>query len=366
MAYIPPTTHVTLFALLRRDRFLPQPGEVLVREGQRVEATEVVARAGIATEHRLLDIAHDLGVPSDKADQFLVKDSGEVVKKGEPLAVRKLALGLYPKRVPSPVDGQLVVAGEGKALLAVMPQAFELRAGFPGVVARVVERWGISIEVSGALLEGVWSNAAPSRRFPVEDFGVMRVVGSGPAEALDPEQVDVSLRGTLIAAGVLDSDALLKKLADVHVRGLILGSLAADLIPVLQKLDLPVVVTDGFGKQGFSPAAYALLVSNSGREAWISAVPRDRFAGRRPEVIIPLPSPGQSPPGLVAGEALNVDKRVRIVRGPEAGRAGKVASLGERTTLLPSGVRARVATVEFDQTHEPAVQAPFANLEIIE
>ena len=366
MAYIPPTTHVTLFALLRRDRFLPEPGEVLVREGQRVEATEVVARAAIATEHRLLDIAHDLGVPNDKADQFLVKDSGEVVKKGEPLAVRKLALGLYPKRVPSPVDGQLVVAGDGKVLLAVMPQAFELRAGFPGVVMRVVEGRGVSIEAPGALLEGVWSNHPPALRFPREDFAVMRVVGSAANEALDPEQVDVSLRGTILAVGVLDSDSVLKKLAEVHARGLILGSLTADLIPAMQKLGLPVVVTDGFGKQGFSPAAYALLVSNSGREAWISAAARDRFAGRRPEVIIPLPSPGQSPPSLVAGEALNVNKRVRIVRGPDAERAGRVASLSERTTVLPSGVRMRVATVEFDQVQEPAVQVPFANLEIIE
>ena len=45
------------------------------------------------------------------------------------------------------------------------------------------------------------------------------------------------------------------------------------------------------GQRGFSAPAYALLKSNAGREAWLNAAVWDRFHGRRPELIVPLPSP---------------------------------------------------------------------------
>ncbi|MGH2521490.1 MAG: hypothetical protein ACRDH2_03205 [Anaerolineales bacterium] len=366
MPYIPPTTHITLFATLKRERLLPMPGEVLVHEAQHVEATDVVARATIAEEHRLLDVARELGVPNDKADQYIVKNNGEVVKKGEALAVRKMALGLVPRPVRSPVDGMLVVAGEGKALLAVVSQPFELRAGLPGSINRVIDTRGVILEMTGALLQGVWGNSSPDSLFAKEAFAVMRVVGSTRTDALLPDHIDVSLRGTILVAGTLPDDTAFRKLADVRVRGLVLGSLKSELIPLILKLDLPVVVTDGFGQQGFSPAAYSLLVSNTGREVWLNARTWDRFAGERPEVIIPLPAPGQTPPNLVEGEPLANGKRVRIVRGPEAGRVGMVVALSERTETIPSGLRTRVATVEFDQHEIPAVKVAFANLEIIE
>jgi hypothetical protein len=359
MAYIAPTTHVTLLATIQRERLLPNPGEVMVNERQRVEATDIVARAQVADQHFLINVAQELGVVTEHADQYLVKENGQPVKKGEVLALRKTMLGLGSKRVASPVEGELIVAGEGKALLSSLSKALELRAGMPGTVLRVITGRGVVIETSGALLAGVWGNGK-------EDFAVMRAIGSAPNTALLTEQVDMSLRGTMVAVGSLQDTAAFKQMAEVRLRGLILGSLKADLIPAVQALDFPVMVTDGFGGQGFSAAAYSLLVSNTGREAWLNARPWDRFAGQRPEVIIPLPSPGQQPAQLVEGDALAPGKRVRIARGPQAGRSGTVVALSERALPIPGLGRARVATVEFDQLEEAPVKVPFANLEILE
>ena len=358
MPYIPPTSHVTLLATLKRDRFLPIPGQVLAKMGQRVEASNVVAHTLIAHEHRLVDVARELQVPNDKADAYMLKQETDQVKRGEPLAVRRTFLGLGRRPVPSPVNGSVVLVGDGKALLAAIAQPFELKAGLPGTIVDLVPERGVTIEMTGALLEGVWGNGR-------DDFAVLRVLG-GPEDPLRLEQLEVGLRGVILAAGLLEDKAVFKQMLEVRLRGLILGSLRAELLPEVQKLPIPVLVTEGFGSQGFSLAAHTLLTTNNGREVWANAQAWDRYTGKRPEAIIPLPSPGQSPSQPVDGQALDVGVRVRIVRGPKAGRIGEVKALSERAVLIPSGLRTPVASVQLDQSHEPEVTVPFANLEIIE
>ena len=360
MDYIPPTSHVTLLATLRRERLLPVAGEVMVQLHQRVEATDVVARAYIPDGHQLVDVARQLGIPGEKADRLLVKHDGEAVKKGEPIAVRKTALGLARKEVRSPVDGRLVVAGEGKALLAAMSRPFELRAGIPGQIASVTPARGAAIETTGALLEGAWGNGH-------QDYGPMAVVGSGPKDALLSEQLDMGLRGNILAVGTLQDDAAFKQLAEVRIRGLIVGSLKSHLLSAVQRLRIPLLVVEGFGTQGFSQPAYELLTSNSGRDVWLSARPREWHTRERPEVIIPLPSPSAAPPAPAEGVALEVGQRVRIVRGGlETGRTGTILALTDRAVPTPSGSRTRVATVDIGPPDGAPLKVPFANLETLE
>ncbi len=357
MAYVPPTTHVTLLATLQRNRLLPLPGEVAVQENQRVEAGSVIARAVVAKQHRLIDVARQLGVSPRHVDAFLVKHEGDTVKKDEPLASRRELF--LPREVLSPVDGMVLAVGEGKALLALLEPPLEVRAGMPATVVKVLPDYGATIETTGALLEGVWGNGA-------EAFGVLRMLGSGLADALQPEMVDVELRHTIIAVGTLQDTAVFGKLAEIEARGLVIGSLRAELIAHVQKLPFPVLVVEGFGAQGFSSSAYTLLASNSGREAWINAQLWNRFKGLRPELIIPLPSPGQAPNPPGNGQPLAVGLRVRVTRGLEVGRVGQVLTLGESARVTASGVRAQVAMVQFEETEEPAASIPFANLEILE
>lgn len=358
MPYIPPTSHVTLLASLKRERRLPIPGHVVAKMSQRVEASNVVAQTLIAHEHRLVDVARKLRVPNDQAERYMLKQENDEVKKGELLAMRRTFLGLVQIPMASPVNGSVVLSGDGKVLLAAISQPFELKAGLPGTIVDVIPDRGVAIETSGALLEGVWGNGR-------DDFAVLRVLG-GPEDPLLLEQLEVGLRGVILAVGMLEDKAVFKQMLEVRIRGLILGSLRAELLPEVQKLPIPVIVTEGFGLPGFSLAAHTLLSTNNGREVWVNAQTWDRYAGKRPEVIIPLPSPGQSPPQPAEGQALQAGLRVRIVRGPKAGRVGEVRALSERAVLTPSGLRAPVASVQLEQSHEPEVTIPFANLEIIE
>jgi hypothetical protein len=359
MMYLPTTAHVTLLATLRRERLLPLAGTVIAQAKQHVEPSDVVARAMLANGHRLVDVARALGVADDQADSALVKHDGDAVKAGEPIAVRKTGLGLVRRTARSPVDGRLVVAAGGKALLAAISEPFELRAAIPGQVVTILQSQGVVIETTGALLEGVWGNGK-------EDTALLRMVGNGPRTALTPNLVSVEQRGAIVVAGTLADPASLKQLGDVGCRGLLVGSLAAALLPAAQKAGFPVVAVESFGDRGFSAPAYSLLTSNAGRQAWLNAQPADPFMGRRPELIIPLPGPSTPPPQPRDGQTLAVGQRVRVLRGPEVGKVGTVTELSKRPLVTPSGLRTHVAGVALEGASGPVARVAFANLEVLE
>jgi hypothetical protein len=359
MAYIPSSSHATLLATVRRERLLPGRGEVIARADQRVEAADVIARGDLADRHILLDVARSLNLPRTKAAAALKKQEGEEVKKGEAIAERQGLFGA--QRVASPVDGRLVLFEEGKALVAGTTP-LELRAGLPGNVVGTLPDRGVIIETTGALLEGVWGNG-------LDDFSVLRMLSRNPEEPIQSEQLDLGLRGAIIAVSLVPDAALFQSLKDIGIRGLITGAAPADLLPALQALPFPVIVTEGFGGRGLCEPAFNLLAGNSGREAWLNAASRDRFAGKRPEVIIPLPSPStMTPPPPSDGETLKEGKRVRVLRGPDAGRVGTVVGLSDRPMQLSSGIRAQVAAVTLEDTRgsRPTITVPFANLEHLE
>lgn len=359
MAYIPATSHVTLLATLRRERLLPLAGEVIVEARQRLEASDVVARTYLAEHHKLVDIGRKLGLPPEKADSAMLKEDGDPVKAGEAIARRKMLLGLLPRTARSPVEGRLVAAAGGKALVAAISRPYELRAGVPGQVVSILQARGVVIETTGALVEGAWGNGQ-------HDFAPLRLAGADQTQGLTAAEVDMSMRGSVLVVGNLADLATLKRLAEVSVRGLVVGRLPANLLPAAQKLSFPVLVVEGFGAGGFSEPVLALLSSSAGRHGWVHALPRDRFKGRRPELIIPLAGPATPPPAVADGESLKVGKRVRVLRGPATGQVGLVTALNERPMALPSGLRARAATVKLAGEAGQAVRVPYANLELLE
>src|SRR6266536_4877843 len=72
--------------LVRRERRLPVPGEVLVHAGQRVEPSDVLAQSTLAAEPVKVDIAADLDLSPVVAARRLVVSTGTQVEQGQRLA----------------------------------------------------------------------------------------------------------------------------------------------------------------------------------------------------------------------------------------------------------------------------------------
>lgn len=140
-----PVHHIIGLTSIVRERLLPISGTVLVRLGQKVNPSDVVAEANWSREHVLLDVAQLLGVSSNTADRLIkCKVDDRLVASAE-IAVGK---GLFPRSVSTPREGRVVVVGGGQVLIEVGDSKMELRAGISGTVIEVIPNRGAVIQTA--------------------------------------------------------------------------------------------------------------------------------------------------------------------------------------------------------------------------
>ncbi len=352
-AYLPPVSHVLPLTIVRRDRTLPIAGTVTARLNERVQAVDVIAEAETAPRHVYLDLARGLGVPPKEAPSFLVRQKGDRVEMGDTIAG---PVGVARRTVRAPADGRVVAIEGSRVLFEVRGEPVGLRAGMPAMVVASDGTQSVTLEATAALVQGIWGNGR-------QDFGVMRTLGSGPAARMQTDMLDINLRGAVLIGGTCDQPAPLHQATELMVRGIVLGSITSDLIPVALRLPYPLMITEGFGQLPMNTVAYAMLTGNVGRDAAVDARPGDRYSYQRPEVIIPMPTSRQADvPDDVIPLAAGV--RVRVLRAPFHGAIGIVRDLPVKAADFPSGLLARSAAVEIEGLGNRMI--PLANLEVIQ
>ncbi len=347
-----PVHHIIGLTSIVRERLLPISGTVLVRLGQKVNPSDVVAEANWSREHVLLDVAQLLGVSSNTADRLIkCKVDDRLVASAE-IAVGK---GLFPRSVSTPREGRVVVVGGGQVLIEVGDSKMELRAGISGTVIEVIPNRGAVIQTAGALIQGVWGNGRI-------DSGLLVNLAEKPDGVLTAARLDVSMRGSVILGGMVKDAEALKAAADLPVRGLILSSLYPSLIPLAREMRYPILLTDGFGPLVMNSVAYKLLSTNVKRDVTVNAEANDRYSGNRPEVIISLPTSADLPP-LHEFETFAPGLQVRMRRPPAMGMIGSIVAVKPGLTTLLSGLRAPAAEVKLENGE--TVVAPLVNLEVV-
>ncbi len=117
--------------LVRRERRLPLPGEVLVEKGEQVEPDIIVAQTEyIPGDPYVVDLRSDMGLKRFDLDQMresIEVEPGQRVAKGQRLA--NLSTGLFSRSrtAESPVDGvvEYVSAVHARILIREEPQSAE-------------------------------------------------------------------------------------------------------------------------------------------------------------------------------------------------------------------------------------------------
>lgn len=347
-----PVVHVIGLTSIVRERLLPVSGTVHARLQQKVTPNDVVAETRWAREHVLLDVARLLNVSPNAADHLIRCKVDEQLTANTEIAVGK---GVFPRSVRTPRDGRVVAVGGGQVLLETGESKMELRAGIPGIVTQIIPNRGVVIQTAGGLIQGVWGNGRI-------DTGLLVNLMETPESVLTVGRLDVSLRGSIILAGMIKDAETLQAAADLPVRGLILSSIFPSLLPRAREMRYPILITDGFGSIPMNSAAHKLLSTNAKREVTINAEVYDRYSGTRPEVIIPLPTSSE-PAAPREVETFAPGLQVRMRRPPAMGMLGSILSIKPGLTTLPSGLRAPAAEVRLENGE--TVIAPLVNLEVV-
>jgi hypothetical protein len=340
--------YVSAQTFIRRERVLGGTGHVLVLPGTRVEPGDIVAEVQESGSIRVIDAARILGVAPHRVEELLEVTVGDEVEEGQRLAER----GRFLRRtLVAPLSGVLFYLDErGRLLIRSNPIRQQIRAILRGTVVSVDVGQGIVIESHGALVQGVWGNGK-------EDFGLLRLLVSQPDEGVLASFLTPAMKNTILVAGTTLDAATLEKASSVQVKGLIMGSLDPDLIPLARQMPYPILLMEGFGNLPMNRPTFHVLAELDGRDASLSALYNPRTGRRRPELIVPLPGTSEPiPPGpLAPGD------RVRILSQPYLGRVGTIEESEGLRYTLPNELHLVACQVTLDEGREVIV--PYSNLE---
>jgi len=149
----PQMTQIHPLTLISRDRLLPVPGEINVRPGQKVNPCDVVAQASIPSRHYLVDVGRVLGAQSaDAAEKLITRKTGDLLEKNDIIAETG---GMFSRVIRTPGPGRIVSIHKGRVLIEAESEVIRLKAALSGHISRVIADRGVSIEMYGALVQGV-------------------------------------------------------------------------------------------------------------------------------------------------------------------------------------------------------------------
>jgi hypothetical protein len=367
-----PGLKVTGRITYRVRRSLPIHGEVLVKVGDRVEATQVVARTFTDGDITPVNVANLLGAPAGDVPGLMLKRQGETVAAGEVLARSKGIFGMMKKDAPSPAAGvvESISATTGQVILRGDRQPVDVKAFVAGRVVEVIANDGAVIEADVMLVQGIFGIGG-------EAFGPIHVACKRHDERLDASHLTSAMKGAIVIGGARMTVDALRKARDLGVAALVSGGiddqdlkdfLGYDLgvaITGSEQVGLTFIITEGFGDIAMAERTHRLLSSHAGKRASVNGATQIRAGVMRPEIVVTLEAdaPASAERHFAEG-SLELGAPLRIIRDPYFGRLGTVKRLPHEPAVLGSGSKARVLEVQLDSGE--SVVVPRANVELIE
>ena len=358
---------------VHKERRLPLPGEVLVKEGDIINADQVVAKTDLPGNVQPINVANLLSLEPADIKEFMLKKEGDAIKKDEPLARTAGLFGMFKRTHHSPVSGTVESVSDvtGQVLIREAPIPVEVKAYIDGTVTELFPNEGIAVETTAAYIQGIFGLGG-------ETNGELTMVCSEPDEVLTESQIDESCRGKVLVGGSLLDLPALHKAIQVGAKGVVVGGfndqdvkevLGYDLgvaITGHEELGTTLLITEGFGKIRMAEGTFNLLKSLEGRKASINGATQIRAGVIRPEVVIPL-AKDETKKDIEekrASEGMVIGSQVRVIRQPHFGVLGHVTELPAALQKLPTEGMVRVCKVKLESGEEVII--PRANVELIE
>lgn len=349
-------------ALARIERRLPQPGEVLVRAGQRVEPEDIVARAYVPARPQVMNVARALSIAPANVERAMKREVGNKVSQNDLLA-RTNPIG--GRAFYAPLSGIITAVDSETGYVTVTPDpvTYELQATVRGLVMDILPGRGVRIETPAAQVYGAFG-------FGQERSGVLRLLVTDPSEPINAEMIDARSSYSIVIGGNGITAAALRRAVAEQVRGVIVGSIeAGELATFLgwssanqwrvgmgswnmplgsESADLTLVVTEGFGAHPMSSPLFELLAAHDRQEALVEGVTQLRFPHRRPRVVIPLSSRTAGIQLEAPRPQIRPGAQVRLLSPQYLGLVGRVRAMATAPRRLASRVRTQALDVTLE------------------
>ena len=373
--YTPGLT-VTPRTVVSKKRILPLPGAVLVKPGDTVTSSTVVARAELPGKAHVVNLVNQLGILPEDLPDYMIKRESDKIERGEVLAETKPLIKWFRTDVRSPITGtvETVSTATGQVILREPPRPVELFAYLDGTVVEAFPGQGVRVETTCAFIQGIFGIGG-------ETWGEVVLAASSPDEDLTESLLTPHHAGKIVVGGAFAGAKVLARAKAVGIKGIVVGGMHDKDLRALLGYDLGVaitgtenvgftlILTEGFGRIPMARKTFELLKKLEGRKACVSGATQIRAGVIRPEIIVPL-AQGERVEGIEAGQTgearggVKVGDPVRVIREPFFGRIGQVVGLPSGLTLIPTESHVRVMEVMFSDGSQAVI--PRANIEVIE
>jgi hypothetical protein len=352
-----PHTRISSTGRIRIERVLPAPGEILVQTGERVHASQKIARIPMRGEIQVLNVARILGLANRDPAQVMVKKRGDRVEAGEILAARQGVLPFLHKPCRSPIAGRLVAIAHGWVVIeaekapADEGETVDLLAFVAGQVVDFEDRHSVTIETVGTYILGACGLGG-------EGNGVLHMAVENPTDMLTADDIGMGSNNAVLVGGAGVSPEAIDRANAVKVKGMIVGGISSSFHELIPAPSFPIVATEGYGRLPMLPGTFDILKQFEGHEASISGQTGGARDASRPKIIIPLTGHQQVDEREVLSEDVRIEPpqlgdRVRALRRPLLGQVGEITSIPAAPQPMPSGLSLPGARIVFANPASP-------------
>jgi hypothetical protein len=295
-----------------------------------------------------------LKAPPEKIEKMLLVKEGAELERGEPLLRQPRALG-RPRVYRAPADGTLVRVRDGCLVLQRTGKVEEVRALLKGRVVSIIPDRGVVIEAVGSLIQAVWDSGKSA-------VGRLQAPSGSADDSLEAVDVGPEVAGAVCMAGYVESVETLNSLEERGARGLVAGSMPANLCWRARRLSFPVLLTEGIGYRPMVEPIFELLQRSAGRELSLLAeshIHRPQTA----EIVIPVPTSRPLPQVGTADDSLQTGSLVRLLGQGDQTMLGRISKLHVQPRRTAFGGMAAGADVVLPDGR--AIFVPYANLDLI-
>lgn len=358
---------------VRRRRELPLPGTIAVKIGQSVRASDVVAKAELPGELRIVRVAQNLSIEPDDVIRGLKVKLGDYVEAGALLCEHKGFFGLIRCESKSPISGNVELITESTGHVGIRGSSIPLNlsAYISGEIVEIEASKGVVIQSSATFVQGIFGVGG-------ERFGVLKMLGVTNDRKLVAADIPQECRDAILVGGCSPTAECLNLAMTRGAVGFVCGSiddtalkefLGYDLGMALtgdEAIEMTVIITEGFGYLPISERVIKCLSVREGSACSVNGATQVRAGAVRPEIIVPhgngIGSSIQAS-NDVDGE-LRVGLAVRIIRVPYFGKVGTVTELPHDPEPIATEAVTRVVRVQIGEGS--VVTVPRANVERVD